>query len=98
MALEYSDTHSYVRKQIWFIGMTFGRAINPYYVLIMFGSGEEKKKSNLGLKLTVPGIIFKEGSEGFLESSRTKSGLLFFFYSTTQRENKACIPFLSWNN
>lgn len=62
MALEYSDTHSYVRKQIWFIGMTFGRAINPYYVLIMFGIRRGKKKSNLGLKLIVPGIIFKEGS------------------------------------
>lgn len=42
--------------------MTFGRAINPYYVLIMFGIGRGKKKSNLGLKLIVPGIIFKEGS------------------------------------
>lgn len=45
--------------------MTFGRAINPYYVLIMFGTRRGKKKSNLGLKLTVPGIIFKKAQKGF---------------------------------
>ena len=75
--------------------MTFGRAINPYCVLIMFGTRRGKKKSNLGLKLTVPGIIFKEGSEGFLVSSRTKSGLLFLPHSTTQHGNEDCIPFSS---
>lgn len=30
--------------------MTFGRAINPYYVLIMFGIGRGKKKVKLRFK------------------------------------------------
>lgn len=60
--------------------MTFGRAINPYYVLIMFGTRRGKKKSNLGLKLTVPGIIFKKAQKGFQEAQG--QNLVFYSFPT----------------